>query len=118
MASLSLPESTIAAIIDSPSSLTPYLHPNTTAGGPGTGLLGLSPQGANFILTHGYTRGLHYLFILNACLAAVAVFASVGMIKQKNLTRDDDAQYKEKQKQAQLEKQNASGDLELGMTRK
>lgn len=45
---------------------------------------------ANYVLSHGYAAGFELVFILNACLAAVAAIVSFFMIKHKDLTRGDE----------------------------
>lgn len=50
-------------------------------------MLKLSRQEASFILSHGYGRGFRFVFILNACWAAVATLASILLIKQNDLSR-------------------------------
>lgn len=45
---------------------------------------------ASYVLSHGYTAGFELVFILNACLAAVAAIAGFFMIKHKELTRGDE----------------------------
>lgn len=103
MAALSLPASLIAAIVDDPSDLA---HPES---------IGISQQTAAYILSHGYTKGYRSVFILNACLAAVATFASVGMIRHKELTRGDDEKRRNEAKagiRAQ-DPEKAAGDMEM-----
>ena len=90
MTTLSLPSSTIKKIIDDPTILGDRLSNSTL-----TPLveLGITPAMASYILD-GYTRGFRIVFILNACLAAVATLASITMIKHKELTRSDDEERK------------------------
>ncbi|KAF8161653.1 major facilitator superfamily domain-containing protein [Crassisporium funariophilum] len=83
MKDLSLPATLINAIVNDPASLA---SPST---------LGISGSTASLILDHGYTKGFRTVFILNACLTAVATIASVTMIKHKELTRADEAQLRE-----------------------
>jgi hypothetical protein len=96
MKSLSLPQSTISQIIDDPALLS---SPNSTSA------LSLPDGGASFILSHGYTRGFRDIFILNACLAAVAVGISVFMIEHKELTRDDEEELKRQGRDVDVETQ-------------
>jgi len=84
LSSLSLSLSAITAIINDPA----ILGPNT----PTSALtsLGLTPSMASYVLSHGYAAGFELVFILNACLAAVAAIASFFMIKHTELTRGDE----------------------------
>lgn len=50
---------------------------------------------ASYALSHGYTSGIKLVFVLNACLAAVAAVASFFMIKHKELTRGDEVKLRE-----------------------
>lgn len=61
-------------------------------------------------LLGGYTNGFRIVFILNAALSAVAVIASVLMIGQKDLSRDDEAKRKRMEELAR--EKNALKDLE------
>ncbi|EMD33190.1 hypothetical protein CERSUDRAFT_68238 [Gelatoporia subvermispora B] len=79
-ASLGLPTSTVNAIVGDPTLLGSRLSLTS---------LDISPAAAAHIL-RGYTSGFRVVFILNAALAAAATIASVVMIRQKNLTRDDE----------------------------
>jgi hypothetical protein len=54
--------------------------------------IGLAPSAATFILDNGYTKGFRILFILHACLTALATLISVTMIKHKTLTRSGESQ--------------------------
>lgn len=82
MHDLGLSPSLIKIIIDKPSSLS----------SPAT--LGISPSVAKTILNQGYKHGFRTVFILNACLAAVAAITSIFMIKHKDLTRGDEEELK------------------------
>ncbi|KAH7921437.1 MFS general substrate transporter [Leucogyrophana mollusca] len=88
LASLSLSPSAISTIIDDPTILGSHASDSQLAS------LGLSPAVASYILSHGYTRGFRSVFILNACLAAVATIASITMIKHKELMRGDEERLK------------------------
>lgn len=90
MTTLSLPSSTIKKIIDDPTILGDRLSNSTSTP---LEALGITPAMASYILD-GYTRGFRIVFILNACLAAVATLASITMIKHKELTRSDDEERK------------------------
>jgi len=78
MNSLSLSTSTISSVINDPSKLA---IPSN---------LGMPQEIADKILDQGYTHGFRTVFIVNASLAAAATVVSIFMIKQKDLTRDDD----------------------------
>lgn len=80
MNAIPLSPTMISAIIDDPSKLA------------SPSLLGLSSTTASYILSQGYTRGFRTVFILNACLSAMATIASITMIKHKELTRGDEAE--------------------------
>jgi len=82
MVSLSLPSHVVDSIVDDPALLS-----NPSAAG-------ISQADATFILNSGYTTGFHNLFIINASLTVVAFFASLIMIKHKNLNRTDDEERK------------------------
>ncbi|KAF8809752.1 hypothetical protein BYT27DRAFT_7254476 [Phlegmacium glaucopus] len=82
MRDLGLSPASIKLIIDSPSSLSSPAK------------LGVSPSVANEILNQGYRKGFREVFILNACLTAVATIVSVVMIKDMNLTREDEEELK------------------------
>ncbi|KAF8549825.1 MFS general substrate transporter [Imleria badia] len=86
--SFSLSSSAITAVIDSPAILGPNTPTSTLAS------LGLTPSMASYVLSHGYAAGFELVFILNACLAAVAAIVSFFMIKHKDLTRGDDEKLK------------------------
>ncbi|KAF8553275.1 hypothetical protein OG21DRAFT_1266446 [Imleria badia] len=45
---------------------------------------------ASYVLSHGYAAGFELVFMLNACLAAVAAIASFFMINHTELTRGDE----------------------------
>ena len=83
MNSLSLSTSTISLVINDPSKLA---IPSN---------LGMPQEIADKILDQGYTHGFRTVFIVNASLAAAATVASIFMIKQKDLTRDDEKKSKE-----------------------
>ncbi|KAL0059227.1 hypothetical protein AAF712_014035 [Marasmius tenuissimus] len=90
MKSLSLPESTISQIIDDPSILNSLSNGmNSTSISAG---ISVSQVDAQTILVHGYNKGFHDIFILNASLATFATIVSVLMIKHKELIRADDAE--------------------------
>ncbi|XP_006460567.1 hypothetical protein AGABI2DRAFT_203654 [Agaricus bisporus var. bisporus H97] len=84
MTSLSLPEQLIKKIIDDPILLS---NPSS---------LNISVEQARSILENGYTKGFRAVFILNASLSAFATVISIVMIKHKNLNRDDDLKYEQK----------------------
>lgn len=83
MEALSLPEETIKKVIDDPSILA---NPS---------VIQLTSEQVMTILDRGYTRGFRSVFILNAGLSAVATITSILLIKHKNLTREDDAKFRE-----------------------
>ena len=91
MTNLSLSTSAINAIIDDPTVLGSRLSASSSSKLAG---LGITDAMAITIL-NGYTRGFRTLFIMNACLAAVATLASVCMIRHKELTRGDEDRLKE-----------------------
>ena len=80
MKSLGLPPAQIKIIVGDPSRLA---SPSS---------IGLAPSAATFILDNGYTKGFRILFILHACLTALATLISVTMIKHKTLTRSGESQ--------------------------
>jgi len=80
MRTLGLSSSTIKIIVDDPSALVSPLK------------FGLAPSTATYILDHGYTKGFRILFILHACLAALATLTSITMIKHKTLTGGEEGQ--------------------------
>ncbi|KIJ12270.1 hypothetical protein PAXINDRAFT_83157 [Paxillus involutus ATCC 200175] len=84
LSSLALTSSAITTIIDDPTVLGPNTSTSQLAA------LGLSPSQAGYALTHGYTAGFKFVFILNACLAGVATVSSIFMIKHKELMRGDE----------------------------
>ena len=84
LASFSLSSSAITAIINDPAILGPSTPTSELTP------LGLTSSMASYVLSHGYTGGFELVFILNACLAAVAAVASFFMIKHKELTRGDE----------------------------
>lgn len=101
MVELGLPASTVSAIIDDP----------TQIGSP-TGMfaLGISSDTAAQILV-GYTRGFRTVFLLNASLAAFATVVSIVMIKQKELSRGDEAKLKQ---EAERDLKREELDTEMG----
>ncbi|EPT02404.1 hypothetical protein FOMPIDRAFT_1029277 [Fomitopsis schrenkii] len=86
MTGLQLSASAIKAIIDDPTVLGSRLSASSSSKLAG---LGITDAMAVTILD-GYTHGFRTLFIMNACLAAMATLASVFMIKHKELTRGDE----------------------------
>lgn len=94
MAIYRLPTSTVNKIVDNPTLLGQLLSSSNSSGSDSLASLGVSPPMAAHILD-GYTHGFRIVFILNASLAAVAVVASVLMIRHKELTRDDEAKLKQ-----------------------
>jgi hypothetical protein len=90
MKSLSLPQSIISQIVNDPSLLSSSSFISSLP----------HESDASFILLHGYTKGFRDIFILNACLAAVATITSITMIKHKELTRADDEKLKLEGKRA------------------
>jgi hypothetical protein len=96
MVSLSLPPSTINAVIDDPTIVTKA---------------GTIPEAFRATILAGYVSGFRTLFILNAAFAGVATIAGIVMIKHKELRRPDELKYL-------LDKKNkeSGGDIELGDT--
>lgn len=88
MTSIGLRASTIKTIVDDPTLLGARLSSTNSSSNP-LAALGVTPAMAAHILD-GYTHGFRTVFILNACLAAVATIASVLMIRHKELSRDDE----------------------------
>ncbi|CCM02944.1 uncharacterized protein FIBRA_05059 [Fibroporia radiculosa] len=86
MTSAGLSASTITTIIDDPTLLGARLSSDSSDP---LAALGVTPALAAKILD-GYTHGFRTVFILNACLAAVATLASIFMIHHKELTRGDE----------------------------
>ncbi|KAF9463987.1 major facilitator superfamily domain-containing protein [Collybia nuda] len=84
MKAINLSPPLISGIVDNPSHLRSPIE------------FGLSESQASYVLDHGFTRGFRFVFILNASLTAIAVVASVFMIKHKELTRGDDETLREK----------------------
>ncbi|KAF9221725.1 MFS general substrate transporter, partial [Gyrodon lividus] len=84
LSSLSLTSSAITTIINDPTILGSLSSPSQLAA------LGLTSSQAAYALTHGYTEGFKFVFVLNACLASVATLASIFMIKHKELIREDE----------------------------
>ncbi|KAK2464422.1 hypothetical protein APHAL10511_003570 [Amanita phalloides] len=78
LSQVSLPPSVTMAIIQKPAILA---HPSQ---------IGVSQADASFILSHGYTYGFRNLFIVNASWAAFATVISASLIKQINLSGDDE----------------------------
>ncbi|OCH93462.1 MFS general substrate transporter [Obba rivulosa] len=105
MTSLGLPPSAVNAIVDDPTLLGARFS-NTTANPLVS--LGVSPPAAAHVL-HGYTSGFRVVFVLNAALAGAATVASILMIRQKNLTRDDEAALRAKARAELAEEQEKSG---------
>ena len=91
MIQLSLPISTINKIVDDPSIIGTRINgnPSTNTSSDTLASLGISQSDAEHIL-HGYTSGFRTVFILNACLSALATLASILLIKQQDLTRGDE----------------------------
>lgn len=77
MTSLRLTSHTISVIIDKP-----LLLASPTK-------LGLSQKDASFILSDGYNHGFKYVFILNASWTVLATIASILLIKQNDLTGEE-----------------------------
>lgn len=50
----------------------------------------------SYVLSHGYAAGFKLVFILNACMAAVAAIVGFFMIKHKELTRGDEEKLRAK----------------------
>lgn len=67
---------------------------------------------ASYVLSHGYAAGFELVFILNACLAAIAAIVSFFMIKHKELTRDDEEKLKAEALAALRDGGRAENDLE------
>lgn len=115
MTSISLPLSTINTIIDNPTLIGTRYSSNSTSNSLAS--LNLTPSQITHIL-QGYTSGFRVVFILNACLAGVAVVASITMIRHKELIRGDDEErkaearremeFEEKEKGNEREKEKGS----------
>jgi hypothetical protein len=103
MMGLNLPSSQIAQIIDNPV----LLHTPAR--------LDVSHEIATAILERGYAKGFSSLFLLNAALTVLATLVSVLMIKQKELSRDDDEMLRQQALREQFEKKwgMASGTVTL-----
>lgn len=90
MMSLGMSSSAIKAIIDDPTILGDRFSASSS-----NKLAGLDiTNGMAVTILDGYTEGFRIVFILNACLSALAAIASFLMIKHKELSRGDDEQLK------------------------
>jgi len=87
MTSLSLPTSSIDAVIDNPVLLGSSYSTGSLSS------LGITKAAATRILS-GYINGFRVVFILNASLSVCATLASVCLIKHKELTRGDEEDLK------------------------
>lgn len=92
MTAYHLPTSTVNKIVDDPTLLGARLSSSNSSDTLAS--LGISVAMAEHILD-GYTHGFRIVFILNASLSAVAVIASILMIRHKELTRDDEEKLKQ-----------------------
>ncbi|KAK7691326.1 hypothetical protein QCA50_004720 [Cerrena zonata] len=102
MSKLGLPNSAITRIVDDPSILANRFN---TSSNP-LGDMGVTPAAVDQIIA-GYTSGFRTVFILNACLAALASIVSILMIRHKELTRPDEEQLKAQAKEIyDIEKRN------------
>lgn len=104
-----LPTSTINTILNNPILIGARLASSSSNASDTLSSLGITDAMAEHLLG-GYTNGFRIVFILNAVLAAVAVVASVLMIGQKDLSRDDEAKRKRMEELAR--EKNALKDLE------
>ena len=120
MAALSLPPSTISAIVDDPT----VLGARTSASSSTLASLGLSPDTAQTILG-AYVRGFRTVFLLNAGLNAVATVAAVLLIRHTELTRGDEEglkmkaalEQREQEREVDVDAEKASaGDPERKLT--
>ena len=84
MVKLSLPSSTISAVIDDPVSLASN-----------SGIAATLDQATVRAIIEGYISGFRILFIVNAGFAAVATVAGIILIKHKELRRPDEIKLKE-----------------------
>lgn len=83
---LGMSSTAIKAIIDDPTALGDRF---SAASSSKLADLGITNSMAVAILD-GYTEGFRIVFILNACLSALAAIASFVMIRHKELSRGDD----------------------------
>ena len=116
------PTSTVNAILNNPTLLGTRLSSNSsnttsTSSSPTLSSLAISDDMATHIL-NGYTTGFRIVFILNAALCALAVVASVLMIGQKDLSRDDDAKKKRMEEIAREKQKSAQEDVEMKVVEK
>lgn len=88
MTSLQLDPSAISAIVEDPSLLVAIMNSSK----PAADQYGITPAMARYIIDHGYIKGFKILFIVNACLAALAGFSSIVLIKHTELTRGEEEQ--------------------------
>ena len=109
MRQLRLPTSTINKIVDDPTLVGKILSGNNSTD---VRSLGISIEAAVHIL-QGYNDGFRDEFIMNASLAAVAMVASVLMIRHKELTRPDEVQLKARAEKEERERPGKQ-DVEMG----
>ncbi|EPS96601.1 hypothetical protein FOMPIDRAFT_1032316 [Fomitopsis schrenkii] len=114
MMSLGMSSSAIKAIIDDPTILGDRFSASSS-----NKLAGLDiTNGMAVTILDGYTEGFRIVFILNACLSALAAIASFLMIKHKELSRGDDEQLKAAGRSGGSEKDKdgrCSGYIDLDM---
>ncbi|KAL4249176.1 MFS transporter superfamily protein [Abortiporus biennis] len=108
MTTLSLSPTAIKAVIDDPTILGARFSESSSNSTLSS--LGITLNDATHILD-GYNKGFRVVFILNACLSAVATIASITMIRHKELTRGDD---EEKKAQARRELELEEREKEKG----
>lgn len=88
MSALQLEPAAISAIVEDPSLLVTFMQSSH----PAADQHGITPAMAKYIIDHGYIKGFKILFILNACLTALAAFSSGMLIRHTELTRCDEQQ--------------------------
>lgn len=88
MTSLQLDPSAISAIVEDPYLLVAIMNSSK----PAADQYGITPAMARYIIDHGYIKGFKILFILNACLAALAALSSIVLIKHTELTSGEEEQ--------------------------
>ncbi|KAF8440003.1 major facilitator superfamily-domain-containing protein [Boletus edulis BED1] len=110
LSSFSLSPTAITAVVDNPAILGPNTPASTLAP------LGLTHAMTSYVLLHGYAAGFELVFILNACLAAVAAIVSFFMIKHTELTRSDEETLRAEALVALHDGGETQHDAEKGMT--
>ena len=90
MSALSLPASTIAAIVDDPTIIShPLSASSPSSAASSLAALGLSADVAARVLG-AYVRGFRTIFLLSTGLNAAATLAAIFMIKHTELSRGDE----------------------------